>query len=80
MKKSSNLVVVIMCGGLGSRLFPKSISMLPKQFLKLIDQNLTMFQLNCQNVLSLEPTKYMIICNEKTYIFSRKITRRTKYT
>ena len=61
----NNLVVVIMCGGSGSRLWPKSRSLLPKQFLKLVDKKKTMFQLNCENVLSLNPKKYMIICNEQ---------------
>jgi mannose-1-phosphate guanylyltransferase len=60
----NNLVVVIMCGGSGSRLWPKSRSLLPKQFLNLVDTDLTMFQLNCQNVESLNPKKYLIICNE----------------
>lgn len=60
-----NLVIVIMCGGSGSRLWPKSRSLLPKQFLKLVNKKKTMFQLNCENVLSLNPKKYMIVCNEK---------------
>lgn len=60
-----NLVAVIMCGGTGSRLWPKSRSLLPKQFLKLVNKNKTMFQLNCENVLPLNPKKYMIICNEQ---------------
>ena len=41
--------VVIMSGGSGSRLWPKSRDLLPKQFLKLTDKELTMFQLNCKN-------------------------------
>lgn len=61
----SDLVICIMCGGTGTRLWPKSKSLLPKQFLKLTNKNRTMFQLNCENVLSLNPKKYMIICNEK---------------
>lgn len=61
----NELVVVIMCGGNGTRLWPKSRELLPKQFLNLVDDKLTMFQMNCLNVQSLNPKKYIIICNEK---------------
>jgi len=57
------LNVVIMCGGAGSRLWPKSRDLLPKQFLKLTDPNFTMFQLNCKNALNLSPDKFIIVCN-----------------
>ena len=35
---------VVMCGGNGTRLFPLSIKLLPKQFLKLTDNKYSMFQ------------------------------------
>ena len=54
-----------MCGGSGSRLWPKSRDLLPKQFLKLTDNNLTMFQLNCKNALQFNPEKFIIVCNDK---------------
>jgi len=61
--------VVIMCGGSGSRLWPKSRNLLPKQFLKLTDKKFTMFQLNCKNALELNPQKFIIVCNEKHNFF-----------
>lgn len=54
-----------MCGGSGSRLFPLSSDLLPKQFLKLTDKNYTMFQLNCINAQKLNPLKFIIVCNQK---------------
>lgn len=58
------LNVVILCGGSGTRLWPNSRDLLPKQFLKLTN-NLTMFQLNCKNALNFNPEKFIIVCNEK---------------
>ena len=60
-----------MCGGNGSRLFPLSRDLLPKQFLKLID-NITMFQLNCINAKKLNPLKFIIVCNEKHNIYVKQ--------
>lgn len=54
-----------MCGGSGSRLWPKSRDFLPKQFLKLTDNDFTMFQLNCINAQKLSPEQFIIVCNEK---------------
>ena len=54
-----------MCGGTGSRLWPKSRDLFPKQFLTLTDPDFTMFQLNCKNALLLNPDKFIIVCNEK---------------
>jgi mannose-1-phosphate guanylyltransferase/mannose-6-phosphate isomerase len=53
-----------MCGGSGTRLWPKSREILPKQFLKLTDEQYTMYQLNCKIALSLNPSKFIIICNK----------------
>jgi mannose-1-phosphate guanylyltransferase/mannose-6-phosphate isomerase len=61
----TSLNVVIMCGGSGSRLWPKSRDLFPKQFLTLTDPDLTMFQVNCKNALKLTPNKFIIVCNEK---------------
>ena len=72
--ESNNFIVTVMCGGSGSRLWPKSRSNLPKQFLKLVDKNYTMFQLNCLNVKNLNPKKYIIICNEiHTFIIDEQL-------
>lgn len=56
--------VVIMCGGNGTRLWPLSRKLLPKQLLKLVDSEYTMFQLSVLNVKSLNPAEYIIVCNE----------------
>lgn len=62
----TDLTVVIMCGGNGTRLWPISRKLLPKQFLKLTG-DLTMFQLSCKNAMNLEPKKLIIVCNGKHY-------------
>ena len=59
-----NLNVVIMCGGNGTRLWPLSRKLLPKQFLNLTGE-LTMFQMTCKNAINLNPTKIVIVCNYK---------------
>jgi len=59
-----NLKIIIMCGGNGTRLWPLSRKLLPKQFLKLTDE-LTMFQVSCKTALALNPKQLIIICNEK---------------
>lgn len=72
--KNNNFVVSIMCGGNGSRLWPKSRTSLPKQFLKLVDKKYTMFQMSCLNVINLNPKKYIIICNEQhTFIIEEQL-------
>lgn len=59
----NNLVIGIMCGGNGTRLWPLSNNETPKQFLKLTDKIYNMFQLNCLNALELNPKKIVVICN-----------------
>ena len=60
----SFLNVVIMCGGNGSRLWPLSRRALPKQFLKLTDNERTMFQLSCLRVKTLKYSKLVVVCNQ----------------
>ena len=60
-----------MCGGSGSRLWPLSRKLLPKQFLKLTS-DLTMFQLSCNNAMSLNPSELVIVCNEKHHFIIQK--------
>ena len=64
---------VILCGGSGSRLWPKSREKLPKQFLSLINES-TMFQNTVQRLMFLESSimleneeknKLIIICNKE---------------
>lgn len=60
-----NLVVVIMCGGSGSRLWPLSRTLHPKQFLNLTDKKLSMFQISCKHAISMNPSKIIVVCNIK---------------
>ena len=66
----SNLKIVIMCGGNGTRLWPY-LENFSKQFLKLTG-DLTMFQLSCENAMHLDPTQLVIVCNEKHHFIIQK--------
>ena len=57
MSEISNLTVVIMCGGNGTRLWPLSRTLLPKQFLKLTDEKYSMFQLTCIRLKKIKNVK-----------------------
>jgi mannose-1-phosphate guanylyltransferase/mannose-6-phosphate isomerase len=59
------LSVVVMSGGSGTRLWPLSRKLLPKQFLKLTDFQNTMFQISCLNANKLNPEEFIIVCNEQ---------------
>lgn len=59
------LSVVIMSGGSGTRLWPLSRKLLPKQFLKLTNNQNTMYQISCLNANKLNPEEFVIVCNEK---------------
>ena len=67
-----NLNIVIMCGGSGTRLWPLSRKLLPKQFLKLTDKDKTMFQLSCLRVQSLHYDNLLIICNQEHFFIAEK--------
>ena len=67
-----NLNIVIMCGGSGTRLWPLSRKLLPKQFLKLTDKDKTMFQLSCLRVQSLNYDNLLIICNQEHVFIAEK--------
>lgn len=58
------LDIVLMCGGNGTRLWPLSRELLPKQFIKLTDEN-TMFQLTCKRIANIDHNTLYVICNEK---------------
>ena len=62
---TNRLSIVVMCGGSGTRLWPLSRQLLPKQFLKLTDKNHTMFQMSLLNVSALNPEEFILVCNEK---------------
>ena len=56
---------VIMAGGTGSRLWPMSRQLNPKQFLKLTDDKLSMLQLTVARLKSMEAADPTLICNEE---------------
>jgi len=63
--KGNNMIVpVIMAGGSGSRLWPLSRDLMPKQFLK-IDGEHTMMQETIIRLNQLETSTPLIICNEE---------------
>lgn len=58
------LLPVIMAGGTGSRLWPMSRELYPKQFLRLYGQN-TMLQETLSRLSGLDIHEPMVICNEE---------------
>jgi len=59
------LIPVIMAGGSGSRLWPMSRELKPKQFLPLVDGGHSMLQATVQRVQGLPCTGLAVICNEE---------------
>ena len=58
------LLPVVMAGGSGTRLWPLSRTLYPKQFLEL-DGNATMLQQTVHRLSGLPCTAPMVICNEE---------------
>lgn len=58
------ILPIILCGGTGSRLWPLSRDLMPKQFLKL-DGNDTMLQTTVKRVIGVQSLPPLIICNEE---------------
>lgn len=58
------ILPVIMAGGTGSRLWPLSRDLMPKQFLKL-DGDTTMLQATVQRLQGLDALPPLVICNEE---------------
>ncbi|RVT46911.1 mannose-1-phosphate guanylyltransferase/mannose-6-phosphate isomerase [Rheinheimera sediminis] len=58
------IVPIILCGGTGSRLWPLSRDLMPKQFLKL-DGDTTMLQATVQRLHGLDALPPLVICNEE---------------
>lgn len=58
------IIPVIMGGGTGSRLWPLSRDLMPKQFLKL-DGDTTMLQATVQRLQGLDALPPLVICNEE---------------
>lgn len=59
------LLPVIMAGGSGTRLWPLSRQMCPKQFLRLVDSKATMLEATIQRIEGLEVLPAQLICNEQ---------------
>ncbi len=66
MKKISKIIPVVLCGGSGTRLWPKSRTSLPKQFLSFNDKNLSFLQLTLKRISTMDNfEKPIIVCNEE---------------
>ncbi|WP_409278813.1 mannose-1-phosphate guanylyltransferase/mannose-6-phosphate isomerase [Pseudomonas defluvii] len=59
------LLPVIMAGGSGSRLWPLSRQLNPKQFLPMVDQNQSMLQATIERLQGLDAQAPRLICNEQ---------------
>lgn len=59
------IIPVIMAGGSGSRLWPLSRQLNPKQFLRLADAQLSMLQATIERLRDLEVSQPTLICNEQ---------------
>lgn len=58
-------VPVIMAGGSGTRLWPLSRQLSPKQFLPLVDAEVSMLQATVKRLDGLESAEAIVICNEQ---------------
>lgn len=56
---------LIMCGGSGTRLWPLSTSDVPKQFLCLVDETRSMFQMSCILAALAEADEIIVVLNER---------------
>jgi len=59
--------VIIMCGGSGSRFWPKSRKMYPKQFLNTVGER-TMIQLTVDRISKFIPLKNIYMVTNKNYV------------
>ena len=67
MNNQQHMYAVILAGGGGTRLWPKSRNKTPKQFLKLAGSN-TMAQLSAARVAKIIPWERIIVVTNKAYI------------
>ena len=61
------LVPVLLCGGVGKRLWPLSRKSYPKQFLRLIDKNLSLLQMTAKRLENarFKRSGWIVVCNEE---------------
>lgn len=67
MSENNHAYAVILAGGGGTRLWPKSRNKTPKQFLKLTSKH-TMMQVAAQRLTKIVPWERMIVVTNKNYI------------
>lgn len=74
--------IVILCGGNGTRLFPLSRKKTPKQFLNLVDENKSMFQMTLERADKIENRGHLyIVCNrEHFYLVLEQVKNVKNYT
>ena len=66
MKKKSKIIPIILCGGSGTRLWPKSRTSLPKQYLPFDDNNLSFLQLTLERIKEIDNIDNpIVICNQE---------------
>lgn len=70
---------VIMAGGTGSRLWPLSRQLNPKQFLKLTDDHLSMLQLTVARLDGMDSADPLLICNEEHRFLAAEQMRQSGY-
>jgi len=70
---------VIMAGGTGSRLWPLSRQLNPKQFLRLTDDHQSMLQLTVARLDGLESADPLLICNEEHRFLAAEQMRQSGY-
>ncbi len=66
MKKNPKIIPIILCGGSGTRLWPKSRTSLPKQYLSFDESNLSFLQLTLERIKEIDNIDNpIVICNEE---------------
>jgi mannose-1-phosphate guanylyltransferase/mannose-6-phosphate isomerase len=68
---TSDLRVIILAGGSGTRLWPLSRQSRPKQFLNLTSQSETMLQLTVRRTLDLRPRDFVVVCHQSHNLLVR---------
>src|SRR3989338_5653612 len=71
MRNKNNLYAVILAGGAGSRFWPLSRQMAPKQFLKVISEE-SLIQQTISRIKRLIPSNRIFIVSNLNYIFDIK--------
>ena len=74
--------IVILCGGNGTRLFPLSRKKTPKQFLNLVDEKKSMFQMTLERADKIENRGHLyIVCNRQHfYLVLEQVKNVKNYT